>query len=44
MKDRIDFVFVNDMVEVLKYGVLTDSKDMRWPSDHLPVLARVQLK
>ena len=44
MKDRIDYVFVNDMVDVLKYGVLTDSKDMRWPSDHLPVFVRVQLK
>lgn len=44
MKDRIDYVFVNEMVEVLKYGVLTDSKEMRWPSDHLPVFVRVQLK
>ena len=44
MKDRIDYVFVNDVVEVLKYGVLTDSKDMRWPSDHLPVFVRAQLK
>lgn len=44
MKDRIDYVFVNEMVEVLKYGVLTDSKEMRWPSDHLPVYVKVQLK
>lgn len=43
MKDRIDYVFVNDRTDVLKYGVLTDSKEMRWPSDHLPVLVKVQL-
>lgn len=44
MKDRIDYIFVNEMVVVLKYAVLTDSKEMRWPSDHLPVFAKVQLK
>ncbi len=44
MKDRIDYVFVNEMVEVLKYAALTDSKEMRWPSDHLPVFTKVQLK
>jgi endonuclease/exonuclease/phosphatase family metal-dependent hydrolase len=44
MKDRIDYVFVNEMVEVIKYAVLTDSKEMRWPSDHLPVFAKIQLK
>jgi endonuclease/exonuclease/phosphatase family metal-dependent hydrolase len=44
MKDRIDYIFVNEMVEVLKYAVLTDSKEMRWPSDHLPVFAKIQLK
>ena len=44
MKDRIDYVFVNEMVEVLKYAALTDSKEMRWPSDHLPVFAKIQLK
>jgi len=44
MKDRIDYVFVNERVDVLKYGVITDSKEMRWPSDHLPVFVKVQLK
>ncbi|MGE0020587.1 MAG: endonuclease/exonuclease/phosphatase family protein [Draconibacterium sp.] len=44
MKDRIDYVFVNEMVDVLKYAALTDSKEMRWPSDHLPVFAKIQLK
>lgn len=39
---RIDFVFVNSSVEVLKYAVLTDSKDLRFPSDHFPVVCRLR--
>ncbi|MCG9970773.1 endonuclease/exonuclease/phosphatase family protein [Christiangramia crocea] len=41
---RIDYIFVNDKVEVLKYGVLTDSKDQKYPSDHFPVLIKAELK
>ena len=44
MKDRIDYVFVNNQVEVLRYGVLTDSKDQRYPSDHQPVFVNLELK
>ncbi|HSO89133.1 MAG TPA: endonuclease/exonuclease/phosphatase family protein [Draconibacterium sp.] len=44
MKGRIDYIFVNGGIKVLKYAVLTDSKEQRWPSDHLPVFAKVQLK
>lgn len=44
MKARIDYVFVNDRIEVLQYGVLTDSKDQRYPSDHQPVLVDLLLK
>ncbi len=40
---RIDFIFVRG-VKVLKYAVLTDNKDKRWPSDHLPVFVELQLK
>ena len=43
MKDRIDYVFVNNQVKVLRYGVLTDSKDQRYPSDHQPVLVDLEL-
>ena len=39
---RIDYVFVNEPVEVLKYAVLTDSKDRHYPSDHFPVIAKVR--
>jgi len=42
-KNRIDYVFVSDHFEVAKYGVLTDAKDRRYPSDHLPVVATVQI-
>lgn len=44
MKNRIDYIFVNDQVQVLRYGVLTDSKDLRYPSDHQPVLVDLELK
>jgi endonuclease/exonuclease/phosphatase family metal-dependent hydrolase len=42
--NRIDFIFVRGAIDVLKYAALSDFKDQRWPSDHLPVFARVQLK
>lgn len=41
--DRIDYVFVGDEVKVLRYGVLSDQWNGRYPSDHLPVLAEIQL-
>jgi endonuclease/exonuclease/phosphatase family metal-dependent hydrolase len=43
LKNRIDYVFVSDHFEVSKYAVLTDAKDQRYPSDHLPVVATVHL-
>ena len=44
MKDRIDYVFVSDQIEVKRYATLTDSKDQRFPSDHQPVLVVLELK
>jgi len=44
LENRIDYIFVNKMVDVKRYGVLTDSRDNRYPSDHLPVLVEIQLK
>jgi endonuclease/exonuclease/phosphatase family metal-dependent hydrolase len=41
---RIDYIFVNGKVKVLKYAVLSDSKDNRYPSDHCPVFVKVDLK
>jgi endonuclease/exonuclease/phosphatase family metal-dependent hydrolase len=44
MTDRIDYIFVDRHVEVLKYAVLSDSLDRRYPSDHHPVVARLVFK
>lgn len=43
---RIDYIFVSrsDDWEVLKYAVLVDSKDNRYPSDHFPVFVQIELK
>lgn len=35
----IDYIFVSKDITVLKYAVLNDSHEGRYPSDHLPVLA-----
>ena len=43
LPERIDYIFVGAKIEVLKYAVLTDSVDARFPSDHLPVAARIRL-
>lgn len=42
----IDYVFVSKepRVRVIKYAVLSDSKDLRYPSDHLPVFAEISLQ
>ena len=44
MKTRIDYIFVSKNVDVLKYGVLTDAREQRYPSDHQPVVAKVEIK
>lgn len=41
--ERIDYVFVSPDVTVLRYAVLTDSIDRRYPSDHHPVVVRISL-
>ena len=40
---RIDFVFVNDSVHVLRHWILDDQRDGRFASDHLPVLTTLDL-
>lgn len=39
----IDYIFVsnNKRISVSKFATLTDSYDMKYPSDHLPILATV---
>lgn len=41
--DKIDYVFVGPEVRVLKAAIIRDRFDDRWPSDHAPVVATVQL-
>lgn len=41
LKEKIDYIFVNKGFKVQKFGVLTDSKDLKYPSDHLPIMARL---
>lgn len=43
LESRIDYIFVNEKIEILKYGVLTDSYNQHFPSDHLPVLIKAKL-
>ena len=40
----IDYIFINQGVKVLRHGVLSDSFKEFHPSDHLPVLAEVQMQ
>lgn len=44
LSGRIDYIFVYGGIKVLKYAALSDFKDHRFPSDHLPVFAKVVLK
>lgn len=41
MEKRIDYIFVSDQFKVRKYGVLTDARHQRYPSDHLPVVGEL---
>ncbi|MDI9880609.1 endonuclease/exonuclease/phosphatase family protein [Flectobacillus longus] len=44
LKDRIDYIFVDKHFEVLKYAVLTDAYDSKYPSDHQPVVIKTVFK
>jgi len=41
---RIDYIFTNRKVHIKKYAVLSDSKELRYPSDHFPVFISAELK
>ena len=40
LTELIDYIFVSKQIDILKYGVLTDSKELRYPTDHLPVVVK----
>jgi endonuclease/exonuclease/phosphatase family metal-dependent hydrolase len=44
LQSKIDYIFINDGVEVLRHGHLSDSFGLFYPSDHLPVLAELRIK
>ena len=37
----IDYIFVKGNVKVLRHGVLAESLDNLYPSDHCPVISRI---
>jgi endonuclease/exonuclease/phosphatase family metal-dependent hydrolase len=41
---RIDYIFISKeaKLEIKKYAVLSDSKDLRYPSDHFPVYVEIK--
>ncbi|MGY5847972.1 endonuclease/exonuclease/phosphatase family protein [Salegentibacter sp. HM20] len=41
---RIDYIFTSDDIKVLKYAVLSDNWDLKYPSDHLPVLVSLEVE
>jgi len=43
---QIDYIFLskNSRFIVNKYAVLTDSKNLRFPSDHFPVFVEMKFK
>ena len=41
-KDIIDHVFVTNNFKVLKWGLLTDTYNGKFPSDHFPVLVEIE--
>ncbi|QIL41666.1 endonuclease/exonuclease/phosphatase family protein [Pedobacter sp. HDW13] len=43
-KSVIDHIFMSDQFTASKWGILTDTYFGKFPSDHFPVLAEVQLK
>lgn len=42
----IDYIFISKGKKLMakKYAVLSDSKDIKYPSDHLPVYVELSLK
>lgn len=40
---RIDFIFVRDIKQILRHGVISEKWDGRFVSDHYPVMAEVSL-
>ncbi|HKK77908.1 MAG TPA: endonuclease/exonuclease/phosphatase family protein [Saprospiraceae bacterium] len=44
VKRRIDYIFVSPGVQPIQTAILTDSKNQRYPSDHFPVISKLDLR
>ncbi|QGY45985.1 endonuclease [Maribellus comscasis] len=44
LENRIDYIFTYGEIDVKKYAALSEFTNHRFPSDHLPVFAKVVLK
>ncbi|MBK7380162.1 MAG: hypothetical protein IPJ03_14385 [Ignavibacteriales bacterium] len=42
--NKIDFIFVNDKVKVKEHGVISETFDGKYPSDHFSVIAEVEIE
>lgn len=40
---RIDYILVNDKIQVLKHAIIPTFRSYRYPSDHLPVMAEINI-
>jgi endonuclease/exonuclease/phosphatase family metal-dependent hydrolase len=41
--NQIDFIFVSPQIKVYRHGILTDSLNLKYASDHLPIMADLQI-
>ncbi len=41
---RIDYIFVNEKVNIQKHAIISSFRDFGYPSDHLPVITDITLK
>ncbi len=44
LKDRIDYIFTTKDIQINKYAALNDNFELRYPSDHLPVVISINFK
>ncbi|MEO8398607.1 MAG: endonuclease/exonuclease/phosphatase family protein [Ignavibacteriaceae bacterium] len=42
--NKIDYIFVNDKIKVLQHGIIGDTFNGQYPSDHMPVIVEVIIK
>ncbi|MGQ8336116.1 endonuclease/exonuclease/phosphatase family protein [Sunxiuqinia sp. A32] len=40
LDETIDYIFVSDQISILKYAVLTDNQNQRFPTDHQPIVVK----